>query len=488
MSQRLAEQQGKGLRLKLRIKDLYLSALPWEFLFDPRNEDFICLSRERPLIRYLELPLPVIPLASSPPLRVLGVIASPADLPPLKINREKQRIESATNSLKGKGLMELTWLEGRSWRDLQRALQEGNWQVLHFIGHGGFNRQEGEGYIALCGEEEETYRLRATELGRLLADHRSLRLVILNSCEGARGSLNKDFSSTASTLIRRGIPAVIAMQYEITDQAAIEFSRSFYESLTLEFPIDAAVAEARKAVCLAIPGTMEWGTPVLYMRSREGQMFDFNQSGLASPKREPVIPPKAAQLTLSNIGSASYSTKQKLNIFKTDKLLSPLLNTVGVSDSQRHILDKLHLSRKLGLTIWSLVALTLLGLGLYSGRTNSIDQVGTIAPIPFKKTYDPNPRQLVLVVLPNGHKLDDEGLRMGKEKVTGWEHIKVYNEIIGSADEGSQDSLNAHYMKGLILHSLKETSLFEKELNYLTEHAPEWAKKLLIDLNNRKST
>ena len=38
-------------------------------------------------------------------------------------------------------------------------------------------------------------RFDATRLGRLLADHASLRLVLLNSCEGARGSERDVFSS-----------------------------------------------------------------------------------------------------------------------------------------------------------------------------------------------------------------------------------------------------------------------------------------------------
>src|SRR5690242_21472183 len=45
--------------------------------------------------------------------------------------------------------------------------------------------------------------LSATQLGLLLADHRPLRLVVLNSCEGARGGKLDIFSSAAATLVRR---------------------------------------------------------------------------------------------------------------------------------------------------------------------------------------------------------------------------------------------------------------------------------------------
>src|SRR5688572_3236734 len=104
-------------------------------------------------------------------------------------------------------------------------------------------------------------------LGRLLDGHQSLRVAVLNACVGARGSERDVFSSTAAILVQRGLPAVLAMQYEISDRAAIEFARSFYEAVADAYPVDAAVAEARKAISFAVENSLEWGTPVLYMRS-----------------------------------------------------------------------------------------------------------------------------------------------------------------------------------------------------------------------------
>ena len=281
-------QQGKGLRLKLRIQPPELAALPWEFLYDSRQAEYVCLSRNTPLVRYLELPQPIQPLAVTPPLRILGMTASPRDLPSLDTVREKQRIEEAIKRLQANGLADLTWLAGETWRDLQKAMRGGPWHIFHFIGHGEFDRNTDEGVIALADEGSRTHRLNATQLVRLLADHRSLRLTLLNACEGARGSEHGIFSSTAATLVRRGIPAVLAMQYEITDQAAIEFVRAFYESLADGMPVDAAVAEARKAVSFAVANTVEWGVPVLYMRSPDGVLFRIQK-----PEAEVKQPKKA---------------------------------------------------------------------------------------------------------------------------------------------------------------------------------------------------
>jgi uncharacterized membrane protein HdeD (DUF308 family) len=274
MSLSEARRQGKGLRLKLRIQPSELAVLPWEFLYDAERDRYPSLSSNTPLVRYLDLPQPVEPLRVSPPLRVLGMVTSPLGLDPLDVEHEKRLVEEATRGLREGGSLELTWLEGQTWRHLQRAMRRGPWHIFHFVGHGGFDAATEEGAIALSNDAGHMHLLRATGLAELLDDHYPLRLVFLNSCEGARGSESDAFSSTAATLVRRGVPAVVAMQYEITDRAAIEFSRDFYEALADSLPVDAAVTEARAAV--SMDSMLEWGTPVLYMHSPDGRVFDIS--------------------------------------------------------------------------------------------------------------------------------------------------------------------------------------------------------------------
>lgn len=303
VSQERARQQGKGMRIRLRIQSPELAALPWEFLYDAREGEFICLSRNTPLVRYLELPQPISPLAVVPPLRILGMIASPADLQKLDVPLEKQRIEQAVSTLQQKHIVELHWLAAASWRDLQRAMRNGPWHIFHFIGHGGYDANRDEGLVALTDPQGNAQFFTATDLGRLLADHRHLRLVLLNACEGARSSGKDVFSSTAATLVRRGIPAVVAMQYPISDYAAIEFAQTFYESLADNLPVDAAATEARKAI--AFIHSLEWGTPVLYMRSADGLIFNIQtmpeQSIPLQPisAHPPISPPPVHNITPS---------------------------------------------------------------------------------------------------------------------------------------------------------------------------------------------
>jgi tetratricopeptide (TPR) repeat protein len=294
-----AAQAGlSGVRLRLRIQAPELAALPWEYLYDPRQGEYVCLSRGTPLVRYPETAQPIQPLTVQPPLRILGMISNPSDLDTLDVGREKERMQQALAALQESGLVELTWLAGQTWQDVQEAMWGGPWHIFHFIGHGGFDPRSEEGVLALADESGKTSLLSATHLGRLLANHSALRLVVLNACEGGKSSSRDLFSSAAATLARRGIPAVLAMQYEITDQAAIQLTRTFYRALAHGLPVDAAVTEARTAISLSAAQTLEWGTPVLYLRAPDGLLFDLAaqpaQRQPPPPPEEPVQPPAPA--------------------------------------------------------------------------------------------------------------------------------------------------------------------------------------------------
>ena len=124
--------------------------------------------------------------------------------------------------------------------------------------------------------------MRGIQLGTMLADEVSLRLAVLNSCEGARSSLQDPYSGVATSLVEREIPAVIGMQFEITDRAAIVFAGEFYSALADGLPVDSSVAEARKAI-YADQNDIEWGTPVLFMRVADGRLFDVQRHAPLRP-------------------------------------------------------------------------------------------------------------------------------------------------------------------------------------------------------------
>jgi len=279
-----ASQEGKGLRLKLRLLDTpELADLPWEYLYNRPLNRFLSLSTQTPIVRYIELPEPIPPLAVKPPLCILVMISSPSDYDQLDVELEKANLLSALSDLERRGMVKLEWLEEATLLALQRRLRRGGYHIFHFIGHGGFDERAQEGLLLMEDERGRGRPVSGQHLGVMLHDHRTLRLAVLNACEGARSSRTDPFAGTATTLVQQGIPAVVAMQSEITDEAAIVFAREFYAAIADGYPVDASLAEARKAI-FATGNDVEWGKPVLYTRSPDGQIFDVTP-GVKPPAR-----------------------------------------------------------------------------------------------------------------------------------------------------------------------------------------------------------
>jgi hypothetical protein len=292
-SRQRAREDDCVLRLVLRVRPPELARLPWEFLFDPTRQDYLGLTM--PLVRYLQVLAPRQPLRVAAPLRILGMIARPGDRHALDTGQEQQQLHAALTGLQHEGLVELGWVAGQTYGDLEDALDDGPWHVFHFVGHGGYDRAADEGTIALADDTGRTHRVGADDFSRLLAEHHSLRLVVLNACDTGRGSASDAFSSTAAALIRREIPAVVAMQFEITDSAAIRFAHTFYLNMAKRRPVDDSVMRARRALRLAKNDTLEWGTPVLYLRALDGRVFDsaIPPPQHTGPSPDPVPAPEA---------------------------------------------------------------------------------------------------------------------------------------------------------------------------------------------------
>lgn len=281
-----ANAKGDGLRLRFHFQELAeFYHIPWEYLYQSLTNQFVALNRQTPIVRYLDMPRGIQPLRIQPPLRILVIISSPTELAYLDVDEEKQKILKALSSLKNRNLVEVCWLETATVAELQQILRQNKYHVFHFIGHGEFDSHAKQGWLAFEDENELTDRVYAEQLGAILSNHPSLRLVVLNSCQGARSSLVDPFASTAIALVTHGIPAVVAMQFKISDTAAIKFATGFYGSVADGLPVDAAVTEARVGIYSEEDNTVEWGTPVLFMRSSDGMLFDIPQEK-ASPASE----------------------------------------------------------------------------------------------------------------------------------------------------------------------------------------------------------
>ncbi len=299
-----AIEQGAGLRIRLRLNDASeLLDLPWEYLYNPALNRFFALSIETPIVRYLELAESIRPLVVTSPLRVLVMIASPNNYEQLDVEREWAKLRAALGDLEQRGLVALERLDQATLAALQRRLRLEEYHIFHFVGHGDFDQQAQGGVLLMEDVEGRGRPVSGQELGTLLHDHRALRLATLNACEGARVSRSDPFAGVAQSLVQQGIPAVIAMQFEITDEAAITFAHEFYGAVADGYPVDAALGEARKAIFAQEYG-LEWGTPVLFLRASDGRIFDIEP---VSDEKRNQIPAfsRGAQPAMAGEGRAA---------------------------------------------------------------------------------------------------------------------------------------------------------------------------------------
>lgn len=276
-----ARKRKKPLLIRLTIRDPDLSYAPWETLYDKDNHFHLTASSETPFTRAI---MPdeddELTLRAGAPVRILGMAARAKTLggialDAIDVDAEQLAITKALEKLQTQKKVKLSWIPSAQVRDLSRALGRGDegksWDIFHFIGHGGHDGDRG--YLVIQENGGPGGAKLYSENLRLLLIHpgRTPNLVILNSCSGATGQPGELFSSTAVDLIEGGIPAVIAMQFEISDAMGVAFSESFYTHLTDNYSIQGALTRTRAE--LKADGSGEWISPVLYMRTADGTIF-----------------------------------------------------------------------------------------------------------------------------------------------------------------------------------------------------------------------
>lgn len=252
------EPSALTLRLLL-ADDARLLSIPWELLFDDAEGEFIAI--QRCLLRSLDPPSAARRLKRRTRLRVLVILSCPPGVPPLQIEEEWAVLQEALN-----GVAQLQRVPPRL-DEVDRALHSGRWDVLHFAGHGEVD-EEGS-YLLLEELHGDSWAVDFLRLQTVLA-HPSLQLVVLNACGGGRPGSADAFSGVAQALVRRGVPAVVAMQEPVADRDAIAFSRSFYRALAERATVGEQLRKARRA--LFHQQGAAWAVPVVYLNGPDGAL------------------------------------------------------------------------------------------------------------------------------------------------------------------------------------------------------------------------
>ena len=292
------------LRVELDIDEEYLpqvAAFPWEFM-RPKSGTAVLLSASPHLILSrrprLHMAAPRLELQKDDKIRILLVASYPgtrqnAELGPVIYQPVQDALHVLANAPNSK--IELFFSDNAQQKELDRLLKAHRPHVFHFIGHGRLHQPADNsperGQLALAPEDElfgEAQWVDASYFSRLFSENHPVpSLVLLQTCEGARLSESRAFASVASSVVQQNIPAVVGMQYIVSNDTAVEFAETFYCQLAQDAPLDVAVQAARHAVSQRDyrDETRDFATPVLFMRLPDGRLFQRKQLALQTTRR-----------------------------------------------------------------------------------------------------------------------------------------------------------------------------------------------------------
>lgn len=269
-----AEGAGSALRVRLCLEgndDLH--AMRWELLRDPRDDLLLAHSERIRFSRFLSSPsLAAIQLNTRPSMHVVVAVANPLVLPtfhlqPVDVADAVARVRASLGDVR------TTIVDGQERRPtatlptIIAALREGA-QILYLVCHGALI--DGQPYLWLEQEPGSMSRpVPGDALVHAIAQlERPPLLVILASCSGA-GDNGAVLGAIGPKLAQTGIGAVLAMRGAVPVALVDALTPRLFAELWRDGQIDRAVAAARAALPLSLP----WWLPTLWMAVRDGALW-----------------------------------------------------------------------------------------------------------------------------------------------------------------------------------------------------------------------
>ena len=294
-----AKNKNAGLRIRLRFpENPELINIPWEYLFDARSDVFLSLSGNTSIVRYMELSLSVKQMQISPPLKILVISSSPKNYPLLNVKKELLKLQQALIPLEKNKRVTFKHIEHATLPKITKTMGQDDFHIIHFIGHGDYNQHRKEGMLVIENKDGYSLKVSSQQVATIFQSSDASRLIVLNACEGGVTSKENIFSGVAQSVVKKGVPAVLAMQYVITDKSAIVFSETFYGALSKGSPIDTSLSKARIAIYNQ-PNEIEFATAALYMRSKTGRLFGKDKKKFHLPSDKFVEEKRPAKITLA---------------------------------------------------------------------------------------------------------------------------------------------------------------------------------------------
>lgn len=277
----IARHSDKRLRFRLHIDPKgppELHALSWEMLYDAQKKLAFSRSKDIAFSRYATLDRDPRPAVEANP-KLLVVISNPTDiaeqgLADLERGKAVESIKEALSPLAG--LMQYDILEQRATRgNIRQRLNSGGFHALHIQAHGVMAAGQARASIVLEKDGGESDFVDDQFFSEVFEGNQDLRLITLVTCYSGPQTRGDPFGGLGPTLVRQGLPAVIAMRQTISVDAATIFSKHFYLNLAQTGRVDVAANEARQQLYLAVnPPPRDWNRPSLFMRLKDGKLWN----------------------------------------------------------------------------------------------------------------------------------------------------------------------------------------------------------------------
>jgi CHAT domain/SIR2-like domain/TIR domain len=278
------------IRLKLPRR---LEELPWEALYES-TVSFFSSSERFSVIRGVPEDLPA-PPPWTPQDRPVGLLLVMPQGSGLDLASEKSRIQQRADVQGPAVTVEV--LEGQVTGDLLRErLRERRWDVVHFAGHAKTS-DRGEVLVRLnsAGGPDPEHWMEA-EVFSTLFNASGVRLVVMNCCRAASVYGNRGVSGLGPFLLRKGVPAVIAMRYNLPDPTALRFADEFYRVFfggSEPGRVDQALEKARLVIYQSQTDktVRDFVTPVLHLAEGHERVLVLDKPSSRIVKPDPVPRP-----------------------------------------------------------------------------------------------------------------------------------------------------------------------------------------------------
>ncbi len=284
-----------ALRIRIYIDalDSPLHNVLWETLVEPENESWLLVNERVLFSRYLGRGIrQSVRLSPSGTLRVLVCAANPRELLdetqqyeengrrlyPVRVEEEVERARRALAPVEPDVLKSDPKQPGiASLKNLTARLREG-YDVLFLLCHGALKKSDPQTKsqaMLWLDEEKMPSRIPGKDFVDALTNLLRPPLVVLASCQSAgtgqapRQGDDGAMAALGPALARAGIPAIVAMQGNVSMETIAEFMPPFFTALRQHGQIDQAMAIAR----IAVQKQPDAWMPVLFLALKEGRVW-----------------------------------------------------------------------------------------------------------------------------------------------------------------------------------------------------------------------